>query len=369
MATAPLALRNVLDTLPAPARQLELRHVRRQRFRWLVLLELPFKLLALIVAATCLFLMWLVALLADGHGGPDLDSGDGGVGGGLLDVRAFDRWHELVLVVQGEGGAALSETAYAPGDAARGHAALAAVLAAADRHGLVVRETLADGVGEPLEVWFGGQPLLAHPEVRDAERAERLLAGHEVAVVREEGGALRVVQRGRAVGRLRAGVAFVLALAVSPLLLVSAAFRRTLRETWLDLRGVPPEAYGVALEPAGFLTVERRRGERREVVTRLDARDLLGIAYSASLGYDRDVTRQPAALRLLTRDAAHRLEFALPHEAAGHALRDLLLARAVELWEGIPATTLRPTRCPYCGRLYPFAPETVCPSCGAPPGA
>lgn len=367
MPSAPLALRNVLDTLPAAARQLELRHVRRRRFRWMVLLELPFKLVALVLVASCALLIWLVALLADGEGGPELPERRGG--GGLLEVRPFERWHELVLVVEGEGGAVLSETAHAPPDAARGHAALAAVLVAADRHGLVVRETLADGVSEPLEVWFGGQPLLAHPEVRDAERAERLLAGHGVAVLREADGVLRVVQRGRAVGRLRAGVAFVLALALSPLLVWSAAFRRTLRESWLDLRGVAPEAYGVALEPAGFLLAERRRGARREPLLRLDARDLLGIAYSATLGYDREVTRQPAALRLLTRDGAHRLGFALPDEAAGRALRDLLLARAVELWVGIPATTLRPTRCPYCGRLYPFAPDAACPSCGAPPGA
>ncbi len=362
------ALRNALETLPGAARRLELRHVRRSRFRWLVLIELPLKLALLLVVAACMIVLWVLAAVL-GDGGPDFDTGsDAGGESRLLSIRFFEYWHELVLVVEGANGEVLSETVHRPADAAAGHAALAAVLAAADREGLVVRETEA-GAPRPLEVWYGGQPLLAHPEVRDAARAERLLQDAARVRVIEEEGTLRIVQQGHAMGRFKAAIALLLELIVSPLLIWTASFRRTLRETWLDLQGAPPEEYLVALHDDRRLTVERRRHERRDVLLALDARDLLGVAYSPTLGYDAKVTRQPPALRLLTRDEVHRLAFDLPTQAAGHALRDLLLARAAERWAGVPAVTLRPTKCPYCGRLYPFAAGAACPGCGAPAGA
>lgn len=68
----------------------------------------------------------------------------------------------------------------------------------------------------------------------------------------------------------------------------------------------------------------------------------------------------------MTRDATATLAMRLG-KGTGRALRDLLVAEAAERWEGVPGTTLRPTRCPFCGNLYPFAPGSNCPSCGAPP--
>lgn len=359
--TAPARLRDVLAHLPPGTTRLVLRHERRARFRWLSLLELTLKLGFVVVLCACLLIVALAAAV--------LSEGDADLGGldpvSILRVRFYHRWHELVLVALAADGSVLAEAAHAPADEREGRAAAASVLAAADRDGLVVVETLGGAVAETLEAWYGGQPLLAHPEVRDAARSADALrrAGYEVRagddrvqVVKPEG------RRSALWAFFRLGVELVL----MPLLFWQAAYRHGVRETWRDLSGVAPGRWVLSVGRDGRLATHRERAGEVEPGVDLDGRDLLGIAWSATLAYDPDVTRREPSLRLVGRDQTHVLREGLP-AAEGRALRDFTLATALESWAGIPSTTTRPTRCPYCGNLYVFSPGTGCPSCGAHP--
>ncbi len=102
----------------------------------------------------------------------------------------------------------------------------------------------------------------------------------------------------------------------------------------------------------------------------MDGADLLGIAWSATLGYDRDVRRRMPHVRLITRQRMIELP-AGDSPDVGRALRDLLIAATLQLRSvhpelGLQGPGARPAHCPFCGTLYVFEPGARCSSCGAP---
>jgi hypothetical protein len=324
------------------------------------LIELAFFVVLCLVLLVCIAIFFLLSLV--------LGEGDAPLGDvELPTVRFYRHWHELVIRCQDAKGDLINELSHSPASADEGRALLASMLSAASRAGIVLVETLGKPASETLEVWYGGQPLLGHPELRDGEQLAATLAkgGFEVS---STGDASEIRKRGKPRGKFGAAFSLAAGLLLFPFLFWQGSFRKSLAKTVLDLKGVEPEVWILALHSDRSLTVSRERNGEVELDHTVDARDLLGVAYSATLGYDRGVTRSAPGLRLVARDETLGLTAVSTHHL-GRALRDMILVTAMERWEGIPATTTRPTRCPYCGTLYVLAANVTCPSCGASAGA
>ena len=239
---------------------------------------------------------------------------------------------------------------------------LGSVLNAAAREGLVVVESLGDSPRETLEVWYGGQPLLAHPERRDEETCAAELGKRGWTVELEEEH-VELRRAAKPAGKVGAFFSTCGTLVLLPLLFWHAAYRDRLRRHWRDLTGVAPRQHRIRIDRQAIELETTRAGESL-YDHRVDARDLVGIACSPTLDYDREVTRRRAHIRLHER--AHAVE--IPRWiGSGKVLRDQLIVSAQRLWTGLPGTNQRPTRCPYCGNTYVFAPGVTCDSCGAPP--
>jgi hypothetical protein len=335
-------------------------HLRRRRFRWLSLIELAIGLVFAILLLACLLVVFvLMAVLGEA----DFDAED--MGSVFPTPRFFTYWHELQVRFLDKAGTVLSEHTLQPRDAGEGDGVVGSVLNAADRVGLVVVECLGDSPRETLEVWYGGQPLLAHPERREEETCSEELGrrGWEIEVGE---GRVRLQRRSKPAGKVGALLGWLGHLLGLPLLFWRGAHRARLGRHWKDLSGVEPALHTLVVDRGGVRVDSTRAGETL-FEHQVDARDLLGIAHSATLGFDRDVTRHKPTLRLIERSHGTEVPRSLVPGSSGKLVRDHLIVSAQRLWEGIPGTSQRPTRCPYCGGTYVFEAGVTCPTCGAPP--
>ncbi len=358
--TTPAELRDVFDGPLEGVTRIVVRHERRSAFRWMALFELAFFIVLCLLLLVCILLFFLLSLV--------LGEGDAPLGDvELPTVRFYRHWHELVIRCQNAKGDVVSELSYSPGSADEGRAILASMLASANRAGIVLVETLGGAASATLEVWYGGQPLLGHPQLRDGEQLAATLAKGGF-LLSSTGDATEIRKVGERRSKIGAGFSFAAGLVLFPFLFWQSSYRQSLSKTVLDLKGIDPEVWILALHSDRRLTVRRERDGAVELDHTVDGRDLLGVAYSATLGYGRKVSRKAPKLRLVARDETISLPDVSTHHL-GRAMRDMILVTAIERWEGIPATATRPTRCPYCGTLYVLAADVSCPSCGASAGA
>lgn len=352
-----LSLGDVLSRpMPGVAR-IVLEHHRGQRFRAAAIFELSFGLLCF----ACVLPIFFAAAL----------SGNLDVELPTLSGRFYHRWHELRVTLLDASGKVLATVAHIPAAQADGEAVVAAVLAAAQRERLTVVEVLSGNLRETLEIWYGGRPLLAHPDEAVEAQSTALLRqlGYDV---RADGEELRIVEENPRTHPALAMLLLVLIAPFTPLLLLVPSGLRPFRLLSQDIRGAPP-ARKVLVVRAESLCMHWERGVDRWNETVLDGRDLCGISFAPSLGYDRDVTRSPATLRLIGR--ARTTTYPITRAAdAGRALRDLLVASTLRLRRAKPELGLLgagpvPAHCPFCAALYLMEPGSRCPSCGAHTGA
>jgi hypothetical protein len=360
--------------LPSPANQLadwlrspddrltrlEICYIRRRSFRWLVLLELAVGLTVLVVC--CMFLLvgaLLLLLLSGGDLDLDLDLPS-------LSPRFFAYSQEIAIQGMDQEGASLFEVVHQPTSLAERDALVAQVLAAASQATLVVHERIEGPLPEALESWYGGQPLLAHPEQRDLEVSLSVLRQWDWEVEVHDTG-VRLERFAKPVSRFWGAVELTTNLLLPLMLFGLDGWGHSFRRAWADLRGVPPASWQVSIT-ADAVNAFWQRGPRVEHRVVMHASDLLGLAFSPTLGFDRDVSRNKAALTLVADNELVRSAIPLaPRE--GRALRDVLVGTAVMTWTGLPTTMIRPSRCPYCGGLYVFSADSPCPSCGGWPSA
>lgn len=338
-------------------------HHRVEEFRPLGLIELSLGL----VCFVCLLPVIILVGTASGSGDT---TGSGDIDLPSIRSRLYNRYHELGVRLLDAWGRPLGEARFRPRTEAEGHAAVASVLEAAGRQGLVVVETLSGSAAEVAEVWYGGRPLMARPETVNEAEAVAFLERSGLQVKRAPG-ELTIVETApplSALQRVLFGMLAVVALPFMLFLLFSADARRTLRHTLQKVFGGPPEQHVITAR-AESLEAFRQRGSEQWDRELIDGRDLIGIAFSPTLGYDRQITRHPASLRLLGRRAS-RLIVWPGMETYGRALRDALLGATLRLRQERPELGLlgdgpHPTKCPYCRALYVMQPGATCPSCGA----
>lgn len=349
------------DVVGRPMRgvaRIALEHWRCQVFRPIAILEYA----VLFICLICLLpLILLAALFSE----TDLELPS-------IKTRFYRRWHQLRVILLDPGGQVLSVADSVPATEELGYAAVASVLDAAQREQVVVVESIVDGgAREVMEVWYGGRPLLAHPEEVNEERAASLLRTHALRLESERD-VLSIIEESAPLARgqrIWGWLLLPLILPLVPFLLLSPASRRSLRHAWADLRGSAERSRTVVQVRAESIATFRERGSERWDEHVIDGSDLLGITFSPTLGYDANVTRYPASLRLIGR----RHSTALPlsrARGAERALGDLLVAATLRLRSARPELGLlgpgpRPTRCPFCAALYLMEPGSRCPSCGA----
>jgi len=361
-----MGLSDLLGQHAEGATRIVLHHERHQRFRPMVLVEL-FVLFWFVVLCFPLIIIGLIwaffasegALFSSSEGGDTASSSRSG----KRTSRFYSYWHEIRIRVFGKTNVPLFETRATPSGKHEGDALVASVLAMAEQHGLVVLEALSQPA-EVAEVWFGGQPLLAHPEERHEDNAARLLQ-RQGFQVKDEGDSLELrwehPQPGLpgSVGRLL----------LSPLMLSRPReFFAEVRDAWADLTKAPRKVTRITVT-AGSLELHTSRGDSVYQRLVIDGRDLVGITFSPSLGYDRDVTRHRATLRFIGRTRSGTLPLELDLPDCGPALRDFLVGATIRLRAlhpelGLATHASRPARCPYCGTLHVMGPGTKCPSCG-----
>lgn len=338
-------------------------HRKVEEFRLMGVLELSLGLVC--------FICLLPVLLVLGAAGDDSGGADGGdIRLPSIKSRLYSRYHELHVGLLDAWGRRLGEAAFRPGTEAEGQAAVASVLEAASRQNLVVVEMLSGSAGEVAEVWYGGRPLMARPETLNEVEAVGFLRRSGLEV--DAGpGALTVVDTAAPLTlgqRLLFVLLAIVMLPFIPILMFAERGRRALAHGARDILGGPPEQRVITAR-AESLECHRQRGEEKWDKMLIDGRDLVGITFSPTLGYDRDLTRHAASLRLLGRRSSRMILWP-GLEAYGRALRDALLAATLRLRQERPELGLlgdgpHPTKCPYCRALYVMEPGATCPSCGA----
>jgi hypothetical protein len=285
----------------------------------------------------------------------------------------YSYWHEVRLrgFRPDRGAVPLFEAAAFPSRVQEEQAIVAAVLELADAQGLVVKETVgtADpGQQDNVEFWFGGQPLLARPEVRHESQAVAYLRSRGLEI-HEEKELLEIRWAEKAAGRAWAAALLV----VSPVMFLLPGGRNIpLRDLWGDLLGKPPRRTRVGVRPEG-LEVEQARGGSVSLRAQVSGRELLGITFSRALGHDRAASFEEPSLRLICRGG--RVVKVSPPALGrqGWYLRDLLIAATLRLRRarpelGLPAEPQRLARCHRCATPYLMAPGMRCLSCGVFPG-
>jgi hypothetical protein len=355
----PAKLNDLLTQPHQDVVRLRLRHERMRKFRWLVILEL----LVAIPVFCCVIPLMVLALFSDGDGDLFIELP-------ALSGRRYDTWHALVLELLDREGKVTQELRHRPTSQAEGEDLVAAVLAAADRHGLVVVEAIGGELASVAELWFGGQPLLAHPERLDRPQLGARLEAAGFAIDEAPD---RVLLKRSYAGHGRLAALLLLVLAYVPLTLLlfwHRPWRHSLANCWDDVLGRPDGWCEVEIG-ATRMDVRRKRGARVFQELRVDGFDLLGITFSPTLGYDADVRHHGATLRCVGRMRTVRMDIpAAPQE--GRALRDYLVATVLALRAekpelGLSGAGSRPTRCPWCSALYVFSPGQNCPSCSGWP--
>ncbi len=330
-------------------------HRRGRRFRPQCLIEIP------LFGSCFLVLIPIVFVLSEGNAEGELS---------LPTFRVFNYHHQVDVVGVDAQGAAVATGSFIAPDQATLDRVFSTLLSWARGHGRVLFEELESAsskVGREFSsAWYGGAPLFEPPQKIEETRA---ISELEFAGLRVSGDdtSLRVEIPSGA--RSRVGAWFVVLLFWLPLALFS---RGALRRRWLDATGVPPEAYHLEVRAEG-VRVGERRGELRISEFALTGSELLGFAFSDSLGFDRDVSRRGPALRIVGVSATRWLRVPKIDEY-GAALRDVLISatlrlRALRPELGLPFGHDRPTHCPFCSTLFVLTPGSHCPGCGAPAGA
>jgi hypothetical protein len=359
---------NLLADLPVEAAWVEVAHVRRWRFRWMALIELPLRLVGLL-----LFLaLWLiVSLVLAVAGGGELDEtlpmpGLGGLGLWLY-------WQELHVRLHGVADGVTAEQVHRPIDAAERDGLLASVLLAAAAKGVVVVETVAGG--EVGQRWFGALPFFVAPHAEPLEHGLARLATVDVQL-RATSDGVELVRTSAARGRVAGGLAWVGHLVVWPLLGVVALLARDrrgssegwgrVREAWLDLRGVAPGQRVLVLSRSGGgqVAVAWRRGDRTEHDAHVSARDVLGVSYGPTLDFGARVERALPPPSLLTAHGRVSTGLWVP-ESMRATLASVLGELLAQTFAEVLTLSPRATRCPYCTSMYLFVEQQRCPSCGA----
>jgi hypothetical protein len=342
--------------------RISLQHWRCSIFRPIAILEYA----ALFLCMICMIPLLLFALWFT-NGEVDVPN--------IRLKRFYKRWHQIRLVLLDAKGQTLSVVDHRPETEEQGHVNVASILSAAAREQVVVVESIIDREqSEVAEVWYGGRPLLAHPDEVNEERATILLEQHGV-VVQREANRLSIIEEALPVPTERKILGWLLlplVLPFVPLLWLSENGRRGLRHGWEDLRGRGVRTRAVVEVRAESISFHRERGNERWDHEIVDGADLIGITVSPLLGYDQDVTKRPASLRLIGKRHSRGLPLERARKAE-HALRDLLVAATLRLREARPELGLlgagpQPTRCPFCAARYMMEPGARCPSCGAHAG-
>lgn len=333
-------------------------HDRGKRFRPVALLELLLFTLGFVCLLPLLILIGIVTAGADGEIELPFP---------WLRLRFFDRWHTLGLRIFGPDNHLIEARDARPSDRAAGDGYVGSVLQAASERGLVAIEVFGQEPGEVLHAYYGGQPLMSEPRVRNEAQALAVLTQLGF-FIDDEGDAVTIGRRRARLPYVVILLRFLFVLALLPLLALSAGGRRWFGEALLDVRRVPPLEYRVTLRAETLELCEARgeRAYRREVV---NGSEILAVAHAPSLDYDRDVSRVPPRLRVLLRHRAIDTSFG-DLEEGGQALADAIVTVTVRLRRARPelglAVDFTEGHCPYCASLYALKAGTRCPTCGAP---
>ncbi|HZH75490.1 MAG TPA: hypothetical protein VEY88_05625 [Archangium sp.] len=365
-ATASQVLEQALGALPASTRE-ELRarltgatalavvHIREERFRWMSLFTLPFKLLLWSLIGLVLVWVALQNLLSQGDGG---DSGDGDDSprsapkpkapprydrGGKdssepVYVRRVERpgrsWlpgflrfeftlptHALeVLTSPSDDG--LGPFRVPVSNERQGRAAVAALYAVASAAGLRFLEVNQGPPSVVVHRGHGRFPLMLSPGALDLEwaRAEVSAAGFETLAT-EAGLELRHVHS--PLPKVFAWVLLVGMVLVSPALFWLARFRHHLLDCLYDVRGAPPgtEVFFVDRDEVGYCY---RRAGRTWSRTAVPRSRLHAIVFGEELRFDDQVSYEEPRLRLIGNGSVYPVDYSL-EDSLGNAIRDLLV--------------------------------------------
>lgn len=285
-------------------------------------------------------------------------------------LRLFDYGYTIGLRVFGQDDRLLDARDASPSDAVAAGRYLGSVLRAAHERSLVVLEVLGHAPERVHQAFFGGQPLMAAPTVRDEEASCSVLRS---AGWRVEAGpdAVTFVEPERLVPRVVAWLRVLLLAPVAPLLALGSGGRTLLREALRDARGVPPRERSLVVRAESLEFSVARAGV---VVERqlLNAHNWLSLSFAPAPTFDEPLVAQKPRLRMGCRDRCIT-PFLVRAPALGPALADVLVAVTRRLRAQRPELELAhafvPSHCHRCGSMVSMQPGSVCPTCATAPPA
>ena len=370
------------------ATHMALEHVRLQSFRWMALLELPLFILLFIVFLPCALI--LVVILAVSVGGAMGSAiGEGGLGAMLRwalanSVRIYDYKHQLFLKVYGSGNDVLAEASHIPSSKKLADNLIIDLFEGLHSKQLVMIEMLdaipdknRKSIKEHLVTWYGGRPLMAlQKDFVEKDSKEALQQkGWDFKQISGGFSCTREMKAEDNIAPIWAHLLFWMFFPPSLLLFFFKSYRNYLRESWLygseDKK--PDWEFTVKADQLKLVKKRPRRNTSKleeEVFFDIHGRDLIGICYTAGLGYDNDATYHGKTVKIYTNQGVislpQILDVNLDHVCnwlVGVTLR--LRSERPELGLGFDPN--RPTKCPYCASIYVFKPGQSCPSCGGWP--
>lgn len=345
------ALVPVLQHSLAGVVRMEVEHRRCRRFRFLFLIEVAIGIVLSLIIIPLMIVFWLVSDVPGDLPLPSFES---------LGRRMWVRWRETwVRLIDVQGGVVAQASARIE-STEQGDQVLGQILAHAHAGRIAVVERLDQGVVSA--VWFGGQPLMLGPEHTDEARAWRILQAEGVSLHDDGAGRCSITLTKAPPPRLGS---LVSAVVLFPIFVWTADGREQLAQSVAGVRQHPTQVC-FEIDTDGIV-YRRTRGSDELERRRIDRTDLLGIGHAAVLTAGPTVAIRGPFLRLQTAQSAVVLDVVRDAEL-GRALRDALVGAAHRLWTGL-SNSGAPAHCPYCATLYPYAPGTGCPNCGAPPTA
>ena len=383
--TQQMGIKELIGENITGATHMVLEHVRLKDFRKMAWIELPLFILLFILFLPCALILAIIfACIAN-----DGEAGAHGFGAMVSlafgkGVRFYKFTHQLKLKVYGASDVVLAEAHHVPASKEAAENLIFDLFESLHQQQLVLVEMLdteqkksKKNIKEHLVTWYGGRSLMALQKdfVEKDSREALLQKGWEINNISDGFSLSREVKADDGVTPIWQWLLIYAFFPPSLFLLAFESHRKHIRECWFygHEEKKPDWEFSVKADRLKLIKKRPRRNTSKleeKVFFDIHGRDLIGISYTAGLGYDKEVTYQRKSVKIYTSQGIITLPRMI--EVNFEHVCNWLIATSLRLRSERPELGLgfdpnRPTKCPYCASIYVFKPGQSCPSCGGWP--
>ena len=356
------------------ASYLMLIHERIQKFRWVVILEFIFCLVFLICILPFILILIIIMIFSDNADLMFWDGDDAGLLRKLGFKGLYANLHQYRLQVFNAENQVIDDVTWIPDNRKQAESVIIDLLDSINEKQLVLVQSLGGDMREHMGNWYGGKPLLAIiPKHCEQDAIEALNQKDFTINVREKETELSFTETH---DHRWAKVAMFVIIAVLvfffPYILLGLFIkdvREFLKESFFTVRGITESSWHLIVK-AEQIRLYRKRGNKEIGFININGRDILGMSFAASYGFDQEVKYHQKELNVYSRDQIYTFPDWVNEN--GHIILPFILSTTLRLRAEQPELGLnfdkdRPSKCPYCASIYVFEAGKNCPSCGGWP--